>query len=196
MSSTPPPCLLAALLLFSALTGCAQPPRSEGSAQDDAVAREDQLPRLIGIIGGKSQHAPAFLGVPGTNYYCLRSFVDRQTGETLHQLYVSDSYSGTERRWEAAHDSTGRPLRFVEIGRNEISCTGGCSYLEEFAAVMPESELRENPQGLSVVFTAASGAEKQIMISGAQVGAQLAAVEAGRGPTRPAAASRSTIPHQ
>ena len=157
---------------------------------------EDQLPRLIGVIGSKTQHAPPFLGVAGTNYYCLRSFVDRQTGETLHQLYVSDSYSGNERRWEAARDGAGHPLRFVEIGRNEITCTGGCSYLEEFAAAIPESELRENPRGLAVVFTSASGAEKRIMISGAQISAQLAAVEARRGPTQPAAAAQSITPHQ
>ncbi len=32
--------------------------------------------------------------LPGTNFYCLRSFVDRKTGETADQLYVSDSYDG------------------------------------------------------------------------------------------------------
>jgi hypothetical protein len=188
--------LLAASVLISALTGCAQPPRSASSAQDGAPAREDQLPRFIGVIGAKTQHAPPFLGVPGTNYYCLRSFVDRKTGETLHQLYVSDSYSGNERRWEAARDDGGRPLRFVEIGRNEISCTGSCSYLEEFAAAIPESELRADPQGLAVIFASASGAEKRIMVSGAQISAQLAAVEARRGATQPAAAAQPTAPHQ
>ena len=196
MSSPSPCCLLAVLMLISALAGCAQPPRSESPGQDGAGAREEQLPRFIGVVGDKTQHAPPFLGVAGTNYYCLRSFVDRQTGETLHQLYVSDSYSGNERHWEAARDGAGHPLRFVEIGRNEITCTGGCSYLEEFAAAIPESELRENPQGLAVVFTSASGAEKPIMISGAQISAQLAAVEARRAPTQPAAAAQSITPHQ
>jgi hypothetical protein len=187
--------LLAALMLISALAGCAQPPRSESPGQNGAGAREDELPRFIGVVGDKTQHAPPFLSVSGTNYYCLRSFVDRQTGDTLHQLYVSDSYSGNERRWEAAHDSTGHPLRFVEIGRNEITCSGGCSYLEEFAASIPESELRAGPQGLTVIFTSASGAEKRITISSAQIRAQLAAVETRRRPTRPTAA-QSTTPHQ
>src|SRR5207244_8892926 len=72
MSSPPPRHLLAALMLISALTGCAQPPRSESSVHSGTAAREDELPRLIGVIGGRTQHAPPFLGVPGANYYCLR----------------------------------------------------------------------------------------------------------------------------
>jgi hypothetical protein len=186
-------------MLISALTGCAQPPRSQSSAQDRPSTREDQLPRFIGIVGGRTQHAPPFLGVPGTNYYCLRSFVDRQSGETLHQLYVSDSYSGTERRWEAARDSAGHHLRFVEIARSEITCSGGCSYLEEFAASIPESELRANPRGLTVIFTTGSGAEKRISVSEAQISAQLAAVDARRSPIQPASAlskQQSSSSHQ
>ncbi|HYZ41057.1 MAG TPA: hypothetical protein VE687_10595 [Stellaceae bacterium] len=139
------------------------------------------------MIGTRMQHAPPFLGVPETNFYCLRSFVDRQTGETLHQLYVSDSYSGAERHWNAAHDGAGHPLRFLDISAQEITCTGGCSYAEEFAADIPENELRANPQGLKVTFTARSGAEKTIQVSGSQIAAQLAAVDARRNPAPPVA---------
>ena len=87
----------------------------------------------------------------------------------------------------AAARETATP-RFIEIGRNEITCDGGCSYLEEFAASIPESELRASPQGLTVVFLAASGAEKRISVSAAQISAQLAAVNDGRNAARPAAA--------
>jgi hypothetical protein len=184
-----------AVLLAAALSACAhpRPPESptQPSAQGDAPVgggREDASPRFIGLIGTKAQHAPPFLGVPETNFYCLRSFVDRQTGETQQQLYVSDSYFGTERRWDAARDGAGHSLRFVEISRDEITCDGGCSYAEEFAAVIPESELRANPRGLTVTFTARSGAEKTINLSGSQITAQLAAVDARRNPVQPAAA--------
>ena len=124
--------------------------------------------------------------------YRLRSFVDQRTGETLHQLYVSDSYSGAERHWNAAHDAAGRRLRFVEVGHNEITCSGGCSYLDEFAATIPESELRASPQGLVVIFTSASGAEKQITIPRAEIATQLAAVAARRSQAQPPAAASST----
>ncbi|MBO0736265.1 MAG: hypothetical protein J2P48_06815, partial [Alphaproteobacteria bacterium] len=173
-------------LLSAGLAACAQGPPAESPAQPGvtAVAPEAPLPRFIGVIGPEAQHAPPFLGVPGTNYYRLRSFIDRKTGETLHQLYISDSYSGEQRDWNAARDEAGRPLRFIEISRNEISCEGGCSYLEEFVATIPEAELRADPQGLTVIFTARSGAEKRVSISAAQIAAQLAAVDARRNPVR------------
>ena len=64
-------------------------------------AREDSSHRFISFIGPRAQHAPPFLGIPETNFYCLRSFVDRRTGETAHQLYVTDSYFGADRGWNA-----------------------------------------------------------------------------------------------
>jgi hypothetical protein len=176
-----------AVLLTAALTACAHPQPSAESGATVVAAREDATPRFIGVIGARAQHAPLFLGVPETNFYCLRSFVDRRTGETEHQLYVSDSYYGKERRWDAARDGAGRSLRFVEIGREEITCDGGCSYAEEFAASIPESELRANPRDLTVTFTARSGAEKTISLSGSQIRAQLAAVDVRRNPLQPAA---------
>jgi hypothetical protein len=188
-----------AVSLGSALAACAQPPPAETPAHPSAAAvapaREDIPSRFVGLIGTRAQHAPPFLGVPETNFYCLRSFLDRQTGETRHQLYVSDSYAGPERRWDAARDGAGRPLRFVEITRHQITCDGGCSYAEEFAADIPESELRENPNGLKVAFAAQSGTEKMITINRSQITAQLAAVDAVHNPAPPAAAPPSR-PHQ
>jgi hypothetical protein len=190
--------ILAASLAL-ALAACAQAPPAEAPAQPTAAAvapvRGDIPSRFVGLIGTRAQHAPPFLGVPETNFYCLRSFLDRQTGETRDQLYVSDSYSGPERHWDAARDGAGRALRFLEITRHEISCDGGCSYTEEFAADIPESELRANPQGLKVTFAAQSGAEKTVTVSGSQITAQLAAVDAVHNPALPAAAPPSR-PHQ
>jgi hypothetical protein len=186
--------LLVAVSLALAVAACAAPRPPETAAPDGASAGQAQSPRFIGVIGAKAQHAPAFLDVPDTNYYRLRSFVDQRTGETLHQLYVSDSYSGVERHWNAARDAAGRPLRFVEVSHNEITCSGGCSYLDEFAAAIPESELRASPQGLVVIFTSASGAEKRITIPREEIATQLAAVAARRGQAQPPAAASSTSP--
>jgi hypothetical protein len=183
-----------AALLGSALAACAQLPPPEAPSQGGVAARDDQSPRFIGVIGVKTQHAPPFLGVPDTNFYCLRSFVDRQTGATQHQLYVSDSYSGPERHWNAVRDDRGRQLRFIEIGQTEITCSGRCSYLEEFAANIPETELRANPRGLTLIFTSGSGDEKQIAVSDSQIAAQLAAIEAKRSPVQPASAASPQSP--
>jgi hypothetical protein len=158
------------------------------------LAREDLSPGFVGFIGPKAQHAPPFLDTPGTNFYCLRSFLDRRTGETTHQLYVSESYFGAERVWEAARDRTGKALPFVSVSRDEITCEPICSYVEEFAATVPESELRAKPDGLAVTFAAHSGDQKIIRISGARITAQLAAIHARRDPAQPIAAFGTAPP--
>ncbi|HEY1301245.1 MAG TPA: hypothetical protein VGF07_12160 [Stellaceae bacterium] len=178
-----PRCWLA-VAVAAALGGCAAAPgpaasRSAGSAAP-VVAASAASPVFVALVGPRFQHAPPFLGTPDTNYFCLRSFVDRHSGEAVHQLYVADSYAGAKRDWNAAHDPAGNALRFVGISRNEIDCTDGCSYAEEFAADLPERELRASPEGLTVTFTARSGAQKTIFISGRQIAAQLAAADAER----------------
>jgi len=185
-----------AAFLGVALTACAQLTTEQTVAPGTPVvtAHQDLSSRFVAFVGPKAQHAPPFLNIPETNFYCLRSFVDRGTGETAHQLYVSDSYLGAERGWNAARDSAGSPLQFVEISRNEISCDAGCSYAEEFAAILPESKLRASPGGLSVTFLSPSGDEKTIGVSGDRIAAQLAATDAKRSPVEPAAARAGPAP--
>jgi hypothetical protein len=183
-----------AIFLGMALTSCAQlTPRPPAAGVLVTEAREDSSHRFISFIGPKAHHAPPFLGIPETNFYCLRSFVDRRTGETAHQLYVTDSYFGAERGWNAARDSAGAPLPFVAIGQDEISCDAGCSYVEEFAANLPESVLRANPDGLAVTFSSRSGDKKTIVVPSDRITAQLAAIDATRTPAPPAALGAQPI---
>src|SRR6516225_11143581 len=183
---------LIAASLGVALTSCAQlaPQQPAGALVE---VREDSSHRFITFIGPKAQHTPPFLGVPETNFYCLRSFVDRQTGETAHQLYVTDSYFGAERGWNAARDSAGAALPFVAIGHDEISCDAGCSYVEEFAANLPESLMRASPDRLAVTFSSRSGDKKTIVVPGERITAQLAAIDATRTPAPPAARSAQPV---
>ena len=183
-----------AVSLGVALTSCAQL-ASRQPADGTAVVevREDPSPRFVTFIGPKAQHAPRFLDIPETNFYCLRSFVDRRTGETAHQLYVTDSYFGVERDWNAAHDSLGASLPFIAIGHDEITCDAGCSYAEEFAANLPESVLRASPDGLAVTFSSRSGDKKTIVVPGDRILAQLAAINARRTLAEPAAAGGQPI---
>jgi hypothetical protein len=177
------------------VTSCAQlAPRQPAAGTFVVEARDDSSQRFIAFIGPKTQHAPLFLGIPETNFYCLRSFIDRRTGETAHQLYVTDSYFGAERGWNAARDSAGAPLSFVAIGRDQISCDAGCSYVEEFAAKLPESALRASPDGLAVTFSSRSSDQKTIAVPGERITAQLAAFDARRNSAQPVAAFRTTPP--
>jgi hypothetical protein len=183
-----------AVFLGMALTACAQlTPRQTDSGVLVTEAREDSSHRFILFIGPRAQHAPPFLDIPETNFYCLRSFVDRRTGETAHQLYVTDSYFGAERGWNAARDSAGAPLPFVAIGHDEISCDAGCSYVEEFAANLPESLMRASSDRLAVTFSSRSGDKKTIVVPGDRITAQLAAIDAIRTRAAPTAESAQPV---
>ena len=140
--------------------------------------REHVSGRYIALIGPKAAHGAPYLDIPGTNFYCLRSFVDRGSAETAHQLYVADSYDAPERHWDTAHDQAGRALVFVPISHDTISCEGGCSYTEEFAANLADNELSDNPQGFTVTFSDRAADNMTITVSADQIATQLAAVAA------------------
>jgi hypothetical protein len=186
----------ALLLLTAALGGCGgtggapSGGATSGAREPTAIAvSSEQGGRFIGLTGPRRQHAEPFLGVPGTNFYALRTWIDRQSGETVHQLYVSDSYAGPPRDWNAARDGRGQMLRFIPVGKNEITCQPSCSYAEEFAAAIPEAELRNAAgSGLTVTFTARSGAEKTIAVPAELVRAQVIALDRVRAGLATAAA--------
>ena len=180
------PIVLIAASLLAALSACAELPSPNttlptGGQLASAVARSvEQGGKFISLVGPKRQHSEPFLGVPGTNFYALRSMIDTRNGETAHQLFVADSYFGAERNWEAARDGQGQKLRFIAISKNEITCENGCSYAEEFAAALPERLLRASPQGFAVSFTAHSGATKTVTVPGDLVANQLTAIADAR----------------
>jgi hypothetical protein len=177
-------------MMVLTLAGCAALESEAPPIQPvgETVARaSEQGGRFIALLGPRRQHAAPFLGVPGTNFYALRSWLDTKSGERLTQLYVEDSYSGSERSYGAARTGAGEALKFVPISRNEIGCEKGCSYAEEFAAKLPEPLLRAQPQGLTVIFSAKSGPDLTVAVPGGLIDKQLAAIDAARA-TLPAAA--------
>ena len=183
-------------IVLLALAGCgtlssAPPPIVEPAT--GVVRSVEQDGKFISLAGPQRPHGEPFLGVPGTNYFLLRSLIDTRNGEISHQLYVEDSYFGAKRNWETARDKAGTQLRFVEISNNEITCNPDCSYAEEFAAALPEAMLRANPQGFSVTFTAKAGNRTTLMVPGEMVAKQLAAVDDAR-VTLPQAAAAPAPP--
>jgi hypothetical protein len=196
--------LLSLLVAALALSGCGGhvpfiSSASEAHGDNSIAVTREQDGRFIAFVGPKTQHDPPFLGVGGTNIDCLRSWLDTRTGEIANQLYVEDSYAGPERGWNAAQDAAGQSLRFIAIGKDEITCEGGCSYAEEFAASVPEAVMRANTGDLSVTFVAKSGERMLIRIPGEQVANQLAAIDSARkglapAPAPPAAAAPELAP--
>jgi hypothetical protein len=174
---------LSAAGLLAALAACVGPSDELPAGADTANAvsvSPEQNGRFISVVGPRRQQAAPFLGVPGTNYFLLRSQIDTRSGQTSHQLYVEDSYFGTERKWDAARDGQGQVLKFVPISQNEISCGERCSYAEEFAVDLSEPSLRSSTAGLTVVVSAGAGADKTITIPRQLIAEQLAAVDAAR----------------
>ncbi len=164
-----------------ALCGCGtllpelNPPPKGG---DSVELTKQQNGRFIAFVGPRLQHTEPFLGVAGTNFFALRSWLDTKTGDVAHQLYVADSYYGGPYRWEGVHDGDNKPLRFIPISRNEITCEAGCAYFDEFAAVLPEDLLRAHKGGLSITFTAnKNGKSLAIDVPGRLVAEELAAVD-------------------
>ncbi|HZU91805.1 MAG TPA: hypothetical protein VE993_21310 [Stellaceae bacterium] len=162
-----------------ALGACARHPAPAVSSPD-ATVRMAALPRYIEIVGPRAQHAPPFLGVPETNFFVLRSWLDRESGRATTQLYVSDSYEGPQKGWNAAYGPAGTALPFVAIRRDEIGCRRVCAWVEDFAARIPEHRLDAASGGLAVTFAALSGATKTVTVTPRQIHAQRAAIAAAR----------------
>jgi hypothetical protein len=180
---------LLGLVAALALAGCAAEGMPAAPQPAGAVRLTTEKDgRFLVLAGPNQRHAEPFLGIASTNFYLLRSFIDTRTGETVHQLYVEDSYPGAERNWNAARLAAGGPLRFVPISKNEITCDAGCSRAEEFAASLPEALLRASPQGFTVVFAARTGIERIITVPSDLIAKQLAAVAAARANPATAAA--------
>ena len=192
--------IAAGAALALALGGCTllQPEEKlPAPAQPEAQGVEltkEQGGRFIAFVGPKAQHTEVFLGVGDTNYFCLRSWLDNKTGETAHQLYVADSYYGGPYRWDKAHDQDNKPLRYIPISRNEITCEKGCAYFDEFAAALPEDYLRAHAAGFSVTFSASNGKTLSVAVSANQAVAELAAIDTVRATIAKAAANPPTPP--
>ena len=175
-----------------AASGCAiEGPPAPAQPANAVTLTKEKDGRFLVLSGPRLRHAEPFLGIASTNFCLLRSFIDTRTGETVHQLYVEDSYPGAERNWNAARLAAGETLRFIAISKNEITCDAGCSYAEEFAASLPEPLLRASPQGLTVVFTARSGIARTITVPGDLVAKQLTAIAQLRAAPPSAAAAGS-----
>jgi hypothetical protein len=185
------PLALAALLVLAGCGSLSEKLPSPAANRDSAITvTREQDGRFLSFVGPKAQHDPPFLGVPGTNVYLLRGWLDTKSGETANQLYVEDSYYGPKREWNAVSDAAGQNLRFISIRSDEITCENGCAYAEEFAAALPETLLRASTKGLSITFTAKSGGHMTITVPGARIADQLAAIDSARAGIAPKPSAR------
>jgi hypothetical protein len=139
----------------------------------------------VKVEDSQFESSARFLGIeehyPGyeTNYYFLRSFLNKTSGKVTHQLYVSNFYDGSWVIWTNANGEDAQPLEFSSLSREVLSCASspGCLYTEDFVAVIPDTTLKTHQDGYSVKFYAKTGKEMVITLTPNQIAQQLKAIE-------------------
>ncbi len=169
---------LSAALIALAVVACA--PRAAQQQQQQAIQIEDD----------KFSPEATFIGIqvidnPGSGTFkewFIRSFVNKQSGDITHQLYVHVGYTGDRRRYEAATDDHATPLPFARIERDRGACKyGNCDYDEDFGLGLRDTVLRERAgTGFQVKVVAHSGDSLILTVAPGQIVPQLATVDAYR----------------
>jgi PDZ domain len=160
-----------AVVALWALAGCAGVP-----LEKQAVSiQDDQYSQSATFVGTKLADNP-FGGV--FKLWFIRSFVDKKTGLTTHQLYVETSYIGDWHFYQSAADDTATALPFIPIDRQVGSCRGGCDFDETFALRLEESALRARAAtGFSVKVSAKDGTAFVVAVPSGQIQPQLVAID-------------------
>jgi hypothetical protein len=164
---------LTTVLLLVALAGCASMANSVFPLRSTVEVKDSDFEPSATLLGVQERNGKI------ADYHFLRSWVDKSTGVTRHQLYVTYRYGDDWRFYERANGEARRSLEFVSISRDVSSCSQyGCSYAEHFGVDLDEDLLRERrDRGYAVKFYARSGHELIVTVSPAQIAAQLEAAD-------------------
>ena len=170
--------LISALLLL--LAGCAAP-RPAVTIEDDEFSREV---KILGMAEEVSPFASTF------RKWRLRSWVDKQTHEIVHQLYVFTVIDGEYQYFRSAADDTARSLPVTVIDRSADCPRYNCTHYETIGVVIDDATLRARAAGgIRIKISAQRGEELILPLSPTQIGLQLAAVDRLILPPVPAAAA-------
>jgi len=162
--------LAAIAVLVLALAACGPlgpPPRTTVNVLGDKFSKEIEL-----------QGIPLHDPTNGDDlFWMLRSFVNPQTGETLHEIYVEWVYPGPSSGRYRAADDTARDLTLKVIKRD--SCPfGKCDRTDILAVLIDETTLRKRAQtGFQVKLFAQDGTSGILDIRPNMINAQLQAVD-------------------
>jgi hypothetical protein len=158
--------------------------------RDSVLVRGSRFEPHIEVAG------PAY-GVPENpnTTRLLRTFIDRKSGVTSHQVYVIDEYwAQTRRGWFQANDEQALPLELMEIAADVASCggSGRCEYREEVAVTVSDSALRAFPNGYGIKLYARDGSQLVVTTTADQIRLQLQKVDSIVGTiiTKPVGAAR------
>ena len=130
----------------------------------------DKFSREVTINGAKLYENP--FGGTFRSWF-IRSFYNKETHITSHQLYLNISYFGSWAFYDIADDEDAKSLKLTNIDRNLEGCSGICSFNETVIVELDEAKLRAKVQtGYEIKISAKSGESFVIKISTEQIRAQ------------------------
>lgn len=118
------------------------------------------------------------IGLNNPSYHFLRSFVDKETGQRMHQVYVRLTYGADWRFYRGAQAVGGESLEFIEIDSDVDCYSYGCSYKESFGVTVDEDALiAAVNDGFTFKAVSKSGIDTIIEVTPEQISAQRTAIE-------------------
>jgi len=133
----------------------------------------------------KGKEVAAFIGIEekigspkALNKFFIRSWIVKENGGLLHQIYAEYGYVGKE--WEfytKAYNQEGQPLQTVKIHRHSDDYESINVYHEEIGITIPNEYLRSHLNGFSIKVSALSGDSFIINVTPEQIKSQLTKIQ-------------------
>lgn len=122
-----------------------------------------------------------FIKPGGVSIANLQTSVPKSGGAVKYILKVFTSYRGGWQYWERATVRGGKPLYLQVINREVSGCYSfGCSYIENFAILVPEAYLRRAGADFSLKLASRNGGSLVLTVPQERIGEVLATSDSVR----------------
>lgn len=163
------------IALLAALIGVA--PAVAAPAPAPAVRIDDDRFSKLITLEGPAYGKNNFFGTSRT--YRIRSWIDRATKSTAHQLYIDITYVDGQRRYVRAAGDEAQDLALTRIAfiRLTRGCSSQCAYNETVGVDLPQALLEAKAgSGFEIKLYARSGDALILMIPAEEIAIQLKAI--------------------
>ena len=135
---------------------------------------EDAYEKAVVFIGIEDK-----IGSPKSlNKFCIRSWIVKENGGLLHQIYVYYGYTGKEWRfYTKAYSQEGEPLQTVKVKRDADRYESINVYHEEAGVTIADEYLKRHLNGFTIKMSALSGDSFTINVTPEQIKSQLTKIQ-------------------
>lgn len=119
-----------------------------------------------------------FYGSPAFSWKLVSTY-DKKSKSVDHAVILANHYQRSGwRHWSSATSSKSERMNFTVINRDVGSCRGGCSYLEQVAAILSDDQsARAMTEGIAVRFRAQDGMYWDVAFSPEEFNDQLSRLD-------------------